>query len=74
MRDHPPYLEMAFGHYADFGEIGIGGHQIQPAMAHSKAFDGEIAVNETHCNISVTRVERTVDDQQVAVVDAGFNH
>ena len=68
------YLEVAALIQFYLGETRISRLQVEPIVAHSDALDREVAVDKTDGNAAVVGRDRTVNDEQVALVDAGIYH
>ena len=74
MRDNAPNLEIALLAHVQFGKLLVGWSEIDAIAAHTDALDREVTVNKADCNVAIVRIERLVDDEQVAIADAGINH
>src|SRR4029453_13353542 len=55
-------------------EILIGCLQEHPASALAKIFDGPLPVHLGDDNIPITRIQPTLDEQEVPGQDAGLDH
>lgn len=56
------------------GKVGIGGLQLDAASTLVQAFEGEFTVYDGYDDMAVPGLQRAIDDDVVAIVDARIPH
>ena len=69
-----PHLEVTVLLHPQFGELSVGGSEKYAIVTHTQTLDREVTVNEANGDTAVMRVNRTVNDEQVTLVDTRVHH
>lgn len=72
--DDAPDDEVAVLADEHLGVVLVGWGEAHAVGPQRDTFDGEVAVDEAHGDGAVGGLERAVDDEQVAALDAGVHH
>ena len=72
--DDAPDLEFLSVAKLDRWEVGILGEQLNPASPTVEPFDSEVAIDDGNHNGPVGWIQRAIDDQEIAFMNAGIDH
>lgn len=72
--DDPPYMKIGIGFNGNIGKLRIFGQKARPAASAGKAFDGKLSIDDSDNNPAVCRLERAVDNQNIAWMNGRACH